>query len=41
MNCPSCKHKLIKKKNTGEGVKHCTNCLSNWFILLTSQGESE
>lgn len=39
--CPDCgkEGKLFKKKDTGEGVKHCSQCGAGWFILNTSRGK--
>lgn len=39
--CPECSGELTKKKDTGEGVKHCEKCGSGWFILKTSRGNNE
>jgi ribosomal protein L37AE/L43A len=35
--CPNCRLELAKKKETGEGIKHCVSCGFGWFILNTSR----
>lgn len=37
VSCPQCFGELTKKKDVGEGVKHCKECGCGWFILKTSQ----
>jgi hypothetical protein len=29
--CPACGGELEKKKDTGEGIKHCTSCQRGWL----------
>ena len=35
--CPKCNGELKKKKDTGEGAKHCVDCGCGWFIVCTSK----
>jgi len=39
IHCPNCTSRLEKKPSTGEGVKYCPRCGSNWYILETSYGK--
>lgn len=36
-NCPNCGVKLTKSRKTGYGVKYCSRCECNWYILKLSK----